>query len=150
MINQSDELDIRKDFPNEHGEDKQDKNPLFQPHPIADLNLTSKVFDLLQYMLKTKRVIKGLNEVIKSVSKNEVEIVIMASNTNPLALLSPIPNLCDENSVPYIYVISAAALGRACGIKRPVVCCAIKIGEGQNEQVQINLLKDKIERLTFS
>ena len=130
--------------------DLETQNCEFRAHPLADLPLTSKIFDLLQILQKSKRVIKGINETLKAISKDEVEIVIMASNASPLAILAPFSTLCEERSISYIYTVSAAALGRASGIKRPVVCCCIKKGEGINEQNQIDALKDKIDLLIYS
>jgi U4/U6 small nuclear ribonucleoprotein SNU13 len=53
----------------------------------------------------------------------------MAADTDPIELLLNLPQLCEEKSIPYCFVKSNAALGRACGIKRLVL---VKIAKLQN------------------
>jgi U4/U6 small nuclear ribonucleoprotein SNU13 len=65
-----------------------------------------------------------------------VELVILAADTNPLEMLMNIPNICEEKvllylkNVPYCYVPNNTTLGRACGIKRPVIASAVLFKEG--------------------
>jgi U4/U6 small nuclear ribonucleoprotein SNU13 len=61
---------------------------------------------------------KGVNEVIKILNKSKAEAIFLAGDSDPLELLLNLPQLCEEKSVPYCFVNSKAALGRACGIKR--------------------------------
>ena len=49
--------------------------------------------------------------------------------------------------MPYCFVESKAVLGRACGIKRPIVAAAVTFKEGSHLQSQILELKDKLEQL---
>lgn len=49
--------------------------------------------------------------------------------------------------VPYVYVSSKSALGRACGVSRPVIACSITSNEASDLMGQIRNMKDKIERL---
>ncbi len=122
----------------------------FVPQPIAPLPLTSKIFDLLQQCLITQQVRKGINETIKLLNKENVEMVILAANANPLELLASLPVICEEKSIPYCFVPEAAGLGRACGVKRPILCCAVLKGTSSKVNSQIDLLKDKIELLMYS
>jgi U4/U6 small nuclear ribonucleoprotein SNU13 len=39
------------------------------------------------------------------------------------------------------------ALGRACGVARPVIACSITTNEASDLMGQIRTLKDKVERL---
>ena len=50
-------------------------------------------------------------------------------------------------SVPYVYVQSKLALGRACGVSRAVISASITSNEASELMVQIRALKDKVERL---
>ena len=52
------------------------------------------------------------------------EIVILTADTNPIEILLHLPLLCEDKNVPYIFVPSKAALGRACGVSRAVIACA--------------------------
>jgi U4/U6 small nuclear ribonucleoprotein SNU13 len=49
--------------------------------------------------------------------------------------------------VPYVFVPSKVALGRACGVSRNVIACSILQNEESELKEQINNLKDQIERL---
>ena len=121
----------------------------YVPFPVADTVLTSKIFDLLQANFPLKNVKKGINEVIKMLNKDNVEIVIMAANASPPDLLASIPSMCEEKSIPYCFVPDAAGLGRACGIKRPVICCCIVPSSSESMKTQANILKDKIEMMFY-
>jgi U4/U6 small nuclear ribonucleoprotein SNU13 len=50
-------------------------------------------------------------------------------------------------NVPYVYVPSKTALGRACGVSRAVIAASITTNEASDLMNQIRSLKDKVERL---
>ena len=50
-------------------------------------------------------------------------------------------------NVPYVFVPSKAALGRACGVSRPVIACAVTVNEGSQLKPQISSLQQSIEKL---
>ncbi|CAN6871885.1 unnamed protein product [Brassica oleracea] len=52
-----------------------------------------------------------------------------------------------QNNVPYVFVPSKQALGRACGVTRSVVACSVTSNEGSQLKSQIQQLKDAIEKL---
>lgn len=58
----------------------------------------------------------------------------------------PPPPPCPQN-VPYVFVPSKAALGRATGVSRPVIACSITTNEGSQLKSQIQQLKIAIEKL---
>lgn len=49
--------------------------------------------------------------------------------------------------MPYVYTPSKMALGRACGVSRPVIAASITTNEASDLMGQIRNLKDKVERL---
>ncbi|CAL2275176.1 unnamed protein product [Prunus armeniaca] len=57
------------------------------------------------------------------------------------------PLLIFETNVPYVFVPSKQALGRACGVTRPVIACSVTSTEGSQLKSQIQQLKDAIEKL---
>ena len=126
-----------------------DMKSMYVPFPVTDPILTSKIFDFLQLNHPLKNIKKGINEVIKQMSKDNVEIVIMAANANPPELLASIPTMCEEKSISYCFVPDAAGLGRACGIKRPIICCCVLSSVEDNMKEQTQILKDKIEMLFY-
>lgn len=61
---------------------------------------------------------------------------------------TPTPTIVvQKQNVPYVFVPAKIALGRACGVTRPVIACAILSNEASQLKDQINSLKDRIEAL---
>ncbi|KAJ1417800.1 hypothetical protein B484DRAFT_334054, partial [Ochromonadaceae sp. CCMP2298] len=50
-------------------------------------------------------------------------------------------------NVPYVFVPSKIALGRACGVSRPVVSCSILSNEASQLSAQIQNIRNQIEQL---
>ncbi|KAJ3303590.1 hypothetical protein HDV03_003667 [Kappamyces sp. JEL0829] len=71
----------------------------------------------------------------------------MAADAEPLEILLHIPLLCEDKNVPYVFVPSKAALGRACGVSRPVVAASVTTNEGSELKSQIQTIKNEIEKL---
>jgi U4/U6 small nuclear ribonucleoprotein SNU13 len=71
----------------------------------------------------------------------------MAADAEPLEILLHLPLLCEDKNVPYVFVPSKHALGRACGVSRPVISCSILTNEGSQLKSQIDPLRDSIEKL---
>ncbi|KAI4867376.1 L30e-like protein [Hypoxylon rubiginosum] len=115
--------------------------------PIAEQSLTQEILDLVQQAGHARQLKKGANEVTKTLSRGVAEIVILAADTTPLAILLHLPLLCEDKNVIYCYVPSKIALGRACGVSRAVIAASITTNEASDLSNQIRALKDKIERL---
>lgn len=72
------------------------------------------------------------------------EVIVLAADTTPLAILLHLPLLCEDKNVPYVYVPSKMALGRACGVSRPVIATSITTNEASDLMGQIRGIKDKV------
>jgi hypothetical protein len=59
---------------------------------------------------------------------------VLAADISPIDVLSHIPVLCEEVSVPYLFVSGKAELGAAAGTKRPtsVVLVTTKTAKGES------------------
>lgn len=75
------------------------------------------------------------------------EITILAADTSPLAILLHLPLLAEDKNVPYVFVPSKVALGRACGVSRSVIAASITTNEASELMSQIRDVKDRVERL---
>ncbi|MCJ1465043.1 RNA binding protein snu13 [Pseudocyphellaria aurata] len=116
--------------------------------PIADAALTQEILDLVQPEASHYHQLrKGANEATKTLNRGTSEIIILAADTTPLAILLHLPLLCEDKNVPYVYVPSKTALGRACGVSRAVIGASVTSNEGSELMAQIRSLKDKVERL---
>ncbi|KAJ5709321.1 13 kDa ribonucleoprotein-associated protein [Penicillium malachiteum] len=84
--------------------------------PIANESLTQELLDLLQQATRLRKVAKGSNEVTKCINRNQAKLVILAADTEPLYLVTHFTRRCEQNDIPYVYVPSKLAMGRACAL----------------------------------
>ncbi|KAI9036017.1 ribosomal protein L7Ae [Aspergillus affinis] len=117
--------------------------------PMADEALTQELLDLVQQGTHYRQVKKGANEATKTVNRGVSELIIMAGNTSPLAIVMHLPLLCEDKNVPYVFVPSKLALGRACGVSRPLIAASITSNEASDLAAQIQQIKNKVERLAI-
>lgn len=117
--------------------------------PLADAALTQEILDLVQSAAHYRQLKKGANEATKTLSRGVSEVVILAADCEPLAILLHIPLLAEDKNVPYVFVPSKIALGRACGVSRAVIAASITSNEASDLQGQIRTLRDKVERLAI-
>lgn len=115
--------------------------------PLADAELTVKLMDLVQQASQYKQLKKGANEATKTLNRGISDLIIMAADTEPLEVLLHLPLLCEDKNVPYVFVPSKIALGRACGVSRPVISCSILSNESSQLNGDIQSLRQKIEQL---
>eukprot|EP01121_Diplochlamys_sp_Union-15-3_P007443 TRINITY_DN1890_c0_g1_i1.p1 TRINITY_DN1890_c0_g1~~TRINITY_DN1890_c0_g1_i1.p1 ORF type:complete len:129 (+),score=24.42 TRINITY_DN1890_c0_g1_i1:101-487(+) len=116
-------------------------------YPLADPNLTTTILELVQQANNYKQLKRGANEATKTLNRGIAELIIMAADTEPIEILMHLPLLCEDKNVPYVFVSSRVALGRACGVSRAVIACSIISNEGSELKEQINKVKDQIDNL---
>lgn len=116
-------------------------------YPLADQALTSKIMTLIQQAVNYKQLRRGANEATKTLNRGLSEFIVMAADAEPLEIILHLPLLCEDKNVPYVFVRSKQALGRACGVSRPIVSCSVTINEGSQLKSQIVTIQQEIERL---
>ena len=143
-------------------------------YPLAEQALTTKILNLVQQaanykqlrkvtmrswgslnnsdMIKKKRCslccnLQGANEATKTLNRGQAEFVVLAADSEPLEILLHIPLLCEDKNVPYVFVRSKQALGRACGVSRPVIAASVTQNEGSQIKPQIITIQQDIEKL---
>ena len=109
--------------------------------------MTVKILDLVQQACNYKQLKKGANEATKTLNRGISEFVVLAADAEPLEILLHLPLLCEDKNVPYVFVPSKVALGRACGVSRPVISCSVTSNEASQLKDQIQTMKDNIEQL---
>jgi len=114
--------------------------------PLADQTLSVKILELVQQANNYKQLKKGANEATKTLNRGICELIILAADTEPLAILLHLPLLCEDKNVPYIFVPSKAALGRACGVTRSVIAASITTLDGSQLKPQIQNVREQIEK----
>ncbi|KAI8379517.1 ribonucleoprotein-associated protein [Radiomyces spectabilis] len=115
--------------------------------PLADAALTNTILDLVQQASHYKQLKKGANEATKTLNRGISEFIIMAADTEPLEILLHLPLLCEDKNVPYVFVPSKTALGRACGVSRSVIAASVTTNEASDLKPQILSIKNQIEKL---
>lgn len=101
----------------------------------------------------------------KTLNRGIAEFIILTADTEPLEILLHLPLLCEEKArpllriswhvlltdslqnVPYVFIESKAALGRASGVTRPVIAASVTTTESRELHSQIQTIKKAIERL---
>ncbi|KAJ1667503.1 RNA binding protein snu13 [Coemansia sp. RSA 1813] len=115
--------------------------------PLADATLSTKILDLVQQASHYKQLKKGANEATKTLNRGISEFIIMAADCEPIEILLHLPLLCEDKNVPYVFVPSKTALGRACGVSRSVVAASVTTNEASDLKPQITNIKQQIEKL---
>eukprot|EP01119_Soliformovum_irregulare_P014436 TRINITY_DN394_c0_g1_i1.p1 TRINITY_DN394_c0_g1~~TRINITY_DN394_c0_g1_i1.p1 ORF type:complete len:130 (+),score=30.61 TRINITY_DN394_c0_g1_i1:59-448(+) len=115
--------------------------------PLADPQLTNQILDVVQQATNYKQIRKGANEATKCLNRGICEFIVMAADAEPLEILLHLPLLCEDKNVPYVFVNSKTALGRACGLSRAVISVAVVANDSSQMKGPITNLKDLIEKL---
>lgn len=125
-------------------EEKQSKT-----EPLAPKPLTKQILELIATAANFKKVKKGANECTKTLNRGITELIVLAADAEPIEILLHLPLLCEDKNVPYVFVSSQKALGRACGVSRPVIAVSImKEDQGQNKWGKtIQEIRSQIEKL---
>ncbi|TGZ57744.1 NHP2-like protein 1 [Temnothorax curvispinosus] len=116
-------------------------------YPLAEQKLTQDILNLVSQAYSYSQLKKGANESTKSLNRGLSEFIVMAADTQPLEILLHLPLLCEDKNVPYVFVRSKQALGRACGVNRPVVACSVMSKDGSQLKQQIQDIQKRIEKL---
>lgn len=102
--------------------------------PLASKKLNKKVLKTVKKSSKVKHVKRGVKEVVKALRKGEKGLVIIAGDISPPDVISHIPVLCEDSSVPYVFIPSKEDLGSAGATKRPTSCVMIVPGGGKSKK----------------
>ncbi|KAI5191963.1 U4/U6 small nuclear ribonucleoprotein SNU13 [Nematocida sp. AWRm77] len=97
--------------------------------PLCPDRITKKVYDLVAQAKRNKVLKIGVNEVIKKLNKGDAELIFIAGDAKPFAIVEPIVHLCENKNRTFYFVSSASSLGKACGLTRPGAACAIIYSE---------------------
>jgi U4/U6 small nuclear ribonucleoprotein SNU13 len=116
-------------------------------YPLAKPDMQASLLDLIQQAANYHQIRKGANEATKTLNRGTADLIVLAADAEPLEIILHLPLLCEDKNVPYVFLKSKMALGRACGVSRPVVACSIVIKEGSSLSSKIQDMKDAIEQI---
>lgn len=115
---------------------------------MASENLQISLLELVQNAFNQGGHLKrGANEVTKSLNRGQANLVIISADAEPIEILMHLPLLCEDKNVPYVFIRSKTALGRACGVSKDVIACSI-IDTKDNESLEKSIKNcvNEIER----
>ncbi|KAK8801179.1 hypothetical protein WA158_007010 [Blastocystis sp. Blastoise] len=115
--------------------------------PLAGKKLTKKVFKIVKKAAKSKCLRRGVKEVIKSIRKGEKGLVILAGNIYPVDVISHIPVLCEDNSIPYVFIPTKEELGESATTKRPTSVVHIVLNKDFDEKKKYDEVYNEIKEL---
>ena len=118
-------------------------------YPLADKKLSAQILDIIELAREYKQIKKGANESTKALNRNNAELIIVAADTEPIEIILHLPLLCEDKNIPYIFIRSKQALGKACGVSRPVIACSLILGINVIINEQIKKIKDTTEKFLF-
>jgi len=81
------------------------------------------------------------NEATKTLNRGICEFIIMTADVEPIEIVLHLPLLCEDKNVPYVFLPSKTALGRACGVSRPVIAASVTTNEARELNAQIQAVK---------
>ncbi|KAI0980514.1 hypothetical protein GJ496_005460 [Pomphorhynchus laevis] len=125
-----------------------DVNP--KAYPLADVKLTKSILELVNEAQNFNQLKKGANEATKTLNRGTASLIVLAADTVPIEILMHLPLLCEDKNVPYVFVQSKQALGRACGVTRPVMACSITTGPGGGQSQldsKVTDVRNNVEKL---
>jgi len=99
--------------------------------PLACKKSTKKAHKLVKKAASSKRIRRGVKEVVKGIRKGETGLCVLAGDIYPLDVYSFLPVLLEEKNIPYIFVPSKQDLGAAACTKRPTSVVLIKDKDGK-------------------
>lgn len=102
--------------------------------------LVPKILELLNNAKDGGKIKKGINETTKSIERKMAKLVVMAEDVNPEEIVVHIPMLCEEKSIPFVYVKTKEELGKSIGLTVGTSSVAIEDAGGASEALQ-NVLK---------
>ncbi|EFJ33697.1 hypothetical protein SELMODRAFT_83348 [Selaginella moellendorffii] len=99
-------------------------------YPLATGHIKNKVLSILDSAVQLNLVRKGINEVLKTLERGQTGFVVIASDTEPLEIVSSVIAEATMKNFSYVFVPSKLELGRICGIARPVSAVIVTSSKG--------------------
>jgi large subunit ribosomal protein L7Ae len=107
--------------------------------------LSEKAYEAVERARDTGKLRRGTNEVTKAVERKQAALVLIAEDVEPPEIVAHMPALCDEKSIPYVYVPSKRELGAAAGIE--VGAASVAIVEPGEAADLVKEVSDRVKEL---
>ena len=94
--------------------------------------ISDAAYEALRQAKQTGKIRKGTNETTKAIERGIAKLVIIAEDVEPPEVVAHLPMICEERSVPFVFVPTRANMGPALGIDVGAAsACIIESGDAQ-------------------
>ena len=94
--------------------------------------ISDAAYEALRQAKQTGKIRKGTNETTKAIERGVAKLVIIAEDVEPPEVVAHLPIICQERTVPYVFVPTRANMGPALGIDVGAAsACIIEPGDAQ-------------------
>lgn len=87
--------------------------------------LAEQTYNAVEEAQDTGKVVKGTNEVTKSIERNDADLIVIAGNVSPEEIVMHLPSLAEERDIPYTFVPDKEELGLASGLNVQAAAVAV-------------------------
>ncbi len=108
-------------------------------------DLADKAYGAVEGARDSGKLRRGTNEATKAIERKQAALTVIAEDVEPVEVVSHLPALCDEKSIPYVYVPSKRELGAAAGID--VGCAAVVIASAGGVTDAVREITERIKEL---
>lgn len=111
--------------------------------------IAERIFEAIETARNTGKLVKGINEVTKTVERGQAQLVVIAEDIEPPEIAAHLPELCNEKEAPFAYVPTKLELGKAAGIEVPTSAVAVtKAGKAKEiiEEIALKVKEFKKEK----
>lgn len=95
-----------------------------------------QILEMVSVAKDSGKVKKGVNETTKAIERKTAQLVIIAEDVTPEEIVVHLPILCEEKTIPFVYVPTRKELGAAIGIPIGTSSVAVENPGGANETLQ--------------
>ena len=109
--------------------------------------ISDAAYEALRQAKQSGKIRKGTNETTKAIERGVAKLVIIAEDVEPPEVVAHLPIICEERSVPYVFVPTRASMGPALGIDVGAAsACIVESGDAQPliDQVVTEISKVKV------
>ncbi len=100
--------------------------------------MSQEAYEAIELARKTGKIVKGSNEVTKSLERGQAKLVVVASDVQPPEIVMHLPLLCKEKGSKFTEVDSKEQLGASAGLPVGTTAVAIVV-EGESKDIIKNL-----------
>ncbi|KAI5189148.1 U4/U6 small nuclear ribonucleoprotein SNU13 [Nematocida minor] len=135
---------VRKDEKQTETKEKKKEKTHPKAKPLCPSDVTKKVYELIGLAKKNGSLKIGVNETIKKLNKGDADLVLLGGNALPFAIVEPLVVLCENKNRTFLFLPSVSAMGKACGLPRPVAACTVVYSEDSSIRKLINEIREQM------